>query len=562
MKLKMIFHSLTFFCLLLAGLYFFSNCASSGKNERQSYTEKDREAIRNTSGTEEERTARRGTSRRRGRRRSRSPRSDPTIDCETCTTPLPYCNSAETECVQCKEGAHCRATPNTPNCNPDNNTCVACVDDTDCENNYVCTNNACVPCDTKCNPGESCDSRRICMRSPPCTTPENDPNDCTSSLPVCVDERVCVECKGDEDDLCTDADKVCKDSDNVCVECLSDGNCRGKSGGRNTCDTNTNTCVVCVPGSRHFLSERGQGCESDESCKVGGICVECTHDSHCDTTEGEVCNPNGTCTDDACGGCESDEFCIKRLGLCVPDDCSDGPNRHNCLNPCDTQEYYGRHNEPIGPLDGWSRGEPQEDACWGNLYKLMKGKDGVGPCSNTPSWLKDPNNFCSSGYENIQIDGGRVIWHNGYFRGRQRHDGNEGKSGRWRGGDFKSGSMRDTLWENGVFEGNWFEDSIWKNGTWRGNTFCASVWEGGTWEEGYFYNGIFKAGTWEDGTWYFGDWQAADSNWRGGQCRRSRDNSLVGPLPTCSAGSPPNTVCYEGQCTGDNLADDICYDLY
>ncbi len=544
MRSKMVLHSLSFLLILAGFSYFVSNCSSPGRNtSRQNYDDRDRENIRRTSGTDEV-IAARGGSRRRGggrsRRRGRSSRSDSSsFDCSTCAGSSQVCNTNETACVQCTSDTHCSGAAGRPICR--DNICIACEDDNDCAGNSVCncgadnsvcksniTRNTCVACSSKCDPGESCNSRGVCVERPSCTTDEDDENDCTTALPVCVHNSICVECTEEEDDFCTSQNpgKVCRESpDNVCVECVDDDDCSGKSGGRETCDTESNTCVVCVPGSGN--NGRGEGCGNNQACKAGGACVECLNNDHCSGRNRE-CN---TATN----------VCRTRTANCG-----------GCHNPCDRDEYYSDFDEPIGAIDGWNAQarRRETDPCWGNLHKLMNGKDGNSPCSRTPSWLKDENNFCSNGYENIQINSsGGVIWHNGYFRGRTGYTGNRGHSGQWVNGTFKRGTIRDTLWKNGVFESGTFEESIWERGAWKSElvstgdgqiesagVFCGGIFESGVWEGGWFYNGRFKGGVWEGGSFSFGSWEAPDSSWQGGQCRRGGRTSR---LAACPRGSPP-----------------------
>ena len=253
--------------------------------------------------------------------------------------------------------------------------------------------------------------------------------------------------------------------------------------------------------------------DRDHCSSLSNTCVECTGSSHCDA--GEVCT-NGECTSGNCGGCH---------------------------NPC--KDSGG----PVGPLGGVLRGVEQNDDCWGNLAHLIVN------CPRTPNWLKNTNNFCSYGYESIKIESnGSVTWYSGYFRGKAGYTGNEGHSGRWVDGTFKTGAMTDTLWENGTFELGTFKESTWKNGTWTtveresdgdtytlGGAFCGGTWKDGVWEGGDFYNGRFEGGTWEGGTWYYGYWSAPQANWITGRFNRA---TLTNP----PSGSGSSSACYRSDC--------------
>ncbi|CAH1795748.1 unnamed protein product [Owenia fusiformis] len=220
-----------------------------------------------------------------------------------CHSKLPY-SSACTNNKECSSG-HCV------------DVCVECEQQTDCGDNYLCTQNTCV---AKKLFGDACSQDMACQSGLVCNK---------GVCSRCADELDCSDtqyCKGD-----SKVGYSCRPKENVGVKCEESLEC------------NSGHCVgVCVE------CEQQSDCEDDYQCK-GNTCVNrkpfggsCNNDKDC--LSEYVCNEGAcsTCSEErTCGGneyCKGDPTTGYRCSskeeigdICnTPSECSSG----HCVGVC------------------------------------------------------------------------------------------------------------------------------------------------------------------------------------------------------------------------------------
>lgn len=209
-----------------------------------------------------------------------------TGDCGGATPVCAPTGPVAGRCVQCASSAGCTADPTRPFCDTNDGACKACgavsAVSTDDDAWCVVTYGAMRPV---CHPGGRC---------VPCNTGGAG---CTAPTDQC---------------LVNAAEPL----DNKCVDCINNAGCAAPN---EICNTATNSCVDCAPGSN-------AGCLTGQQCLAGAmpICVACLDDTDCT-------GANGRCrlSDHVCVACLGAADC-NDADLCTTDTCSTATN--TCVN--------------------------------------------------------------------------------------------------------------------------------------------------------------------------------------------------------------------------------------
>ena len=199
---------------------------------------------------------------------------------------------------------------------------VDCVEDADCDDGVfcngdeTCVDGACVAGDPPCDPDmQRCDEDDdICIDL--CETDEDCDDDDLCTTDACVEgecvRTLVVECE--DDGLFCTGEEACDPDTGECVSggdpCEADGL---------LCDEENDGCVECFEDA---------DCAEGEVCQ-DGVCVEpiteCETDADC--AEGEVCD-DGVCIEAPAVECETDADCAEGeicvLGECYEVDGLDG----------------------------------------------------------------------------------------------------------------------------------------------------------------------------------------------------------------------------------------------
>jgi len=245
-----------------------------------------------------------------------------------------YCDDGDlcTEGDQCS-GGDCAGTP------------------VDCDDDNVCTDDSCNPASGECvytNNNDYCDDGDLCTENDQCSGGE-----CAGTPVDCDDDNVCT------DDACNPANGNCEHSNNTdfCDDgnaCTADDQCSGGdcAGTAITCDDG-NPCTDdscdtqsgCVFTPNTVSCDDGNACTADDRCADGEcsgyaiVCDDdnvCTDDS-CDTEtgciftpntnncdDGDTCTMNDICSGGSCGGEPLDADDDGHVPeACGGDDCDD-----------------------------------------------------------------------------------------------------------------------------------------------------------------------------------------------------------------------------------------------
>jgi hypothetical protein len=222
-------------------------------------------------------------------------------------------------------------------CNEDENRCDECEFDSDCDDGFACTTDACVngvcvftPDDNFCSDGQFCNGAETCNPS----DQNADAAGCVNGAdPICDDGLECTI------DFCNTASNMCDATpvDSLC----NDGN---------PCTDN-----VCTVGVGCEFIPNSNSCNDGDPCTTDDVCfesacvgdsVDCSHlDDACNVgvcdelgqciaepaNEGGSCGPGTQCSEDLCEN-----------GACIPVDLPDG-TMCNDGDPCtDLDECQSR----------------------------------------------------------------------------------------------------------------------------------------------------------------------------------------------------------------------------
>jgi hypothetical protein len=234
------------------------------------------------------------------------------IVCQGGTQPSQeVCNGLDEDCdgvidndAVCPPDSYCVDGACRPICDPSDE--FACPTGFECRAVEVEGQDVdlCMPVQGNCG-GETCPEGWICVNDE-CVDP-CDPNPCenwweTCREGVCVDETCSsplVDCPPDQ--ICQDHECV----DDPCAQCTENEFCV-----QGACHSDPCAAVEC--GERQYCRRT---CDGDFHCEA--VCVDV-----CLCGQGEVCNADGVCTTDPCGGrCTAQEICDN--GTCIADPCRD-----------------------------------------------------------------------------------------------------------------------------------------------------------------------------------------------------------------------------------------------
>ncbi|HIN85703.1 MAG TPA: hypothetical protein EYN06_04410 [Myxococcales bacterium] len=236
----------------------------------------------------------------------------------SCADPFPIWSAEFSSCVQCQDDTHC----SIGYCNLDSGDCMACFDDSHCAKG-VCVKQAkggfqCRDCteDSHCieiGTGEYCDLQT--QKCQGCTIDKQCDDDNVCTLNACVNG----ECTVKDADISTPCDGG---------ECTKNGNCLAGACVAEVvscqCELNSDclvpkelskqcTKVGCVKGECAF-SFGTQGCEDGNKCTTGEICDQ----GVCSAKDAEdvVCDDGNSCTLSKCDPAKGCMYSPVNDGVC------------------------------------------------------------------------------------------------------------------------------------------------------------------------------------------------------------------------------------------------------
>ena len=257
--------------------------------------------------------------------------------------------------------------------------CYECLQSRDCGEGYECIDHQCEEVDlcdgVECTGGQSCNENTGECECPSGTelldgqcqeaNCLNGGKGCPDSTPVCREDGQCVQCTSTNQSACG-ADEKCN-SDNKCekIDRCDGVNC---SGGKD-CNPDNGQCE-CPSGTEDYgsgvceapnCSNGGDSCSgSTPHCTDDGRCVQCTQNSHCNTSRGEICAIDHTCqTTDLCWDaedrCPVDSTCNSATGVCTCPgeltdvggicDCASGYKKNTSCVDCTQDSHCGDANQ-------------------------------------------------------------------------------------------------------------------------------------------------------------------------------------------------------------------------
>lgn len=226
---------------------------------------------------------------------------------------------------------------------------IFCEDGGSCDDNNVCTEDACDIETGLCvndgsklqgmlvndaSPGDCeeirCDNGQVVKVADDDEVPPQDNNDC--DIEVCLDGMV-VHQNDPLDTPCGTNGTLLCDGAGVCVNCINATQC-------NAADCENPICINSVCGVKD--KPAGTACAGGNVCKGEGSCVECIADAQCSLAASEVCDTgtnicvlscpdmtkNGMETDVDCGGgacskCANGKVCTINAD-CISNKCNNG----------------------------------------------------------------------------------------------------------------------------------------------------------------------------------------------------------------------------------------------
>ena len=220
----------------------------------------------------------------------------------------------------------------------------------DCDDNSVCTNDACDPtkgCKHSANTG-ACTDGNVCTLGDICSG-----GSCVAGPGAanCDDGNPCTTDTCDNAKGCQHADAVSAtpcDDNNSCTQndACAGGLCKGA--GSDSCDDGnpctTDDCLDANTCAPHTAVADGKACSDGNACHLGGTCTG----GQCGGWNGQACNDGNPCTNDNCDakkGCVATNNtapCSDNSVCTVVDTCQSGAcvgsGSLNCddKNPCTT----------------------------------------------------------------------------------------------------------------------------------------------------------------------------------------------------------------------------------
>ena len=272
--------------------------------------------------------------------------------CKQCGADKPVCSKVNNEykCVECNADSDCSGSQTCTTAKA-----CSCQNDNQCPRGQICTNNRCSVCTSDvscqgnscstCPPGTRCLSANTnlgyeCVECTPQTGCGDINKICDPNNFRCVDSKSgvssssTVDCCGASCSKCPTDRPLCLNG-KVCVECKTDLNCDlGYTCVSGSCMPCVNErrcgydCRACPP-NKPFCDESGGpefahcvGCTDDGHCGPGGVCNKST--GLCSVTDCTAsCGPGTYCRGDKClqcvsdAGCAPGEYCDAESGTCT-----------------------------------------------------------------------------------------------------------------------------------------------------------------------------------------------------------------------------------------------------
>ncbi len=229
-------------------------------------------------------------------------------------------------------------------CNPDDGECVDCVVDADCAEGFCSElgGNICVEClnDTHCDDDndctdDACDTAQCThtnvANGTACADENNECTDDACDDGVCEHSNVADGAACDDGSDCTENDActagVCGGSD-IADCCESNDDCDTAAG--ETCNTTTNECETPTPDCT--AANASTVCDDDDVCTddtcVDGSCVNTNNTAGCD--DSNFCTSGDVCANGACAGtavtCPAGQACNPLNGNCAAITCTTNAN--------------------------------------------------------------------------------------------------------------------------------------------------------------------------------------------------------------------------------------------
>ena len=216
----------------------------------------------------------------------------------------------------CSSSTDC-ADPNRPHCDPVTSTCKACVDSSQCSGGTVCVATS-GRCEAACNPAnQGSDCSKALPRCEPnggvtfCAVCASN-GDCKNATQPTCSGGYCTGCSSDQD--CGGATPSCDAPRHTCVPCLDASNANGKSAAcadpaHPACQSET--CVVCNPGSNDKTSSKNGACASRTPVCLKGASAAVNSCSGCDPASNDaVSGHNPACAGSALVCDSSTDSCV------------------------------------------------------------------------------------------------------------------------------------------------------------------------------------------------------------------------------------------------------------